>query len=290
MDLLGIALRIVQFTAPTAFAAIGETVGQRTGVLNIGLEGTMLIGCFTAVVVSGATESAWVGLGSAILVGVLLTMVQAYFTVVLASDQVVAGTAINLFGLGVTSTLFDLGVVRGQKLTQVPGFSKLFGVVDPVLICLPILGYGAYWLLFRTQIGLAIRAAGEYPPAVESAGFSVVRLRLIGQAICGAFVGLAGAYLALGISQSFVVNMTSGRGFIAIALVTFGRWKPGWVLGASMLIGFLEWLQYSVQGKSMVPIQFFLALPYLVALVVLVVVGKGTQQPQSLGVPYRRSE
>lgn len=290
MDLLGIALRIVQFTAPTAFAAIGETVGQRTGVLNIGLEGTMLLSCFTAVWVSGATGSVWTGLLGAVVLAVILTLVQAYFTVVLASDQVVAGTAINLFGLGVTSTLFDLGVDRGQKLSQVAGLPKLFGVVDPVLLSLPFLGFGAYWLLFRTQIGLAMRASGEYPPAVESAGFSVVRLRLIGQSICGAFAGLAGAYLTLGISHSFIQNMTSGRGFIAIALVTFGRWKPGWVLGASMLIGFLEWLQYSVQGKSVVPIQFFLALPYLVALVVLVIVGKGTQQPQSLGVPYRRSE
>ena len=96
--------------------------------------------------------------------------------------------------------------------------------------------------------------------------------------------------MTLGISHSFAQNMTSGRGFIAIALVTFGRWKPGWVLGASMLIGFLEWLQFAVQGKSSVPTQLFLALPYLVALAVLVVVGKGTQQPQNLGVPFRRSE
>ncbi|MFM9871954.1 MAG: ABC transporter permease [Fimbriimonadaceae bacterium] len=290
MDFLSIGLRIVQFTAPTAFAAIGETIGQRTGVLNIGLEGTMLVSAFTAVVVSGSTGSVWAGLIVAVLVGLLLTLTQAYFTVVLASDQVVAGTAVNLFGLGLTSTLFDLGTNRGQNLSNVAGFPKLFELVDPVLISLPVLGCLAYRLLFRTEIGLAMRAAGEYPPAVESAGFSVVRLRLIGQTICGGFAGLAGAYLTLGISHSFVQNMTTGRGFIAIALVTFGRWKPGWVLAASMLIGFLEWLQFAVQGKSMIPTQFFLALPYLVALVVLVVVGKGTQQPQNLGVPFRRSE
>jgi general nucleoside transport system permease protein len=290
MDFIAIVLRIMQFTAPTAFAAIGETIGQRTGVLNIGLEGTMLVSAYAAVVVSGASGSAWVGLGAALVVGVLLTLIQAYFTVVLASDQVVAGTAVNLFGLGLTSTLFELGTNRGQNLTSVAGFPLWFGVVDPVLISLPIFGFFAYWLMFRTQIGLAMRAAGEYPPAVESAGFSVVRLRMIGQVICGGFAGLAGSYLTLGISHSFVQNMTSGRGFIAIALVTFGRWKPGWVLGASMLIGFLDWLQFAVQGKSAIPTQFFLALPYLVALTVLVVVGKGTQQPQNLGVPFRRSK
>lgn len=290
MDFLSVGLRIAQFTAPTAFAAIGETIGQRTGVLNIGLDGTMLVACYTAVVASGASGSAWVGLGAAILAAVLLTLIQAYFTILLACDQVVAGTAVNLFGLGLTSTLFDLSTNRGQSLTNVEGFPLLFGVVDPVLISLPVFGFAAYWLLFRTQVGLAMRAAGEYPPAVESAGFSVVRLRMIGQAVCGGFAGLAGAYLTLGISHSFAQNMTSGRGFIAIALVTFGRWKPGWVLGASMLIGFLEWLQFAVQGKSAVPTQFFLALPYLVALAVLVVVGKGTQQPQNLGVPFRRSE
>ena len=161
-------------------------------------------------------------------------------------------------------------------------------MIDPVLVSLPILGFWVYWLLFRTEIGLAMRAAGEYPPAAESAGFSVIRLRLLGQACCGAFAGLAGAYLTLGISQSFAQNMTAGRGFIAIALVTFGRWRPGWVLAASALIGFLEWLQFAVQGKSALPIQLFLALPYVVALLVLVLVGKGTQQPQNLGVPFRR--
>lgn len=288
MDPISLGFRIIQFTAPTAFAALGETIGQKTGVLNIGLEGTMLVSAYAAVVVSGATGSAWLGLAAAVGLGLLLTMIQAYFTVVLASDQVVAGTAVNLFGLGLTSTLFDLGVAEGRAFSGVEGFEKIGGVIDPVLFSLPILGFGVYWLLFRTEIGLAMRAAGEYPPAAESAGFSVIRLRLLGQTCCGAFAGLAGAYLTLGISQSFAQNMTAGRGFIAIALVTFGRWRPGWVLAASALIGFLEWLQFAVQGKSALPIQLFLALPYVVALLVLVLVGKGTQQPQNLGVPFRR--
>lgn len=288
MNPILIALRVVQFTAPTAFAAIGETVGQKTGVLNIGLEGTMLTACFVAVAASGASGSAWVGLIAAILAALALAMVQAYFTIVLATDQVVAGTAVNLFGLGLTGTMFDLSTGRQLALSQVPGFPKLFGPVDIVLVFLPLVGLGAYWLLFRTQFGLAMRAAGEYPQAAESAGFSAVRLRLAGQLFCGVCAGLSGAYLTLGISHSFVQNMTTGRGFIAIALVTFGRWKPGWVLAASMLVGGLEWLQFSVQGNSPVPIQFFLALPYVVALVVLVAVGKGTQQPQHLGIPFRR--
>lgn len=288
MNPILIILRVIQFTAPTCFAAIGETVGQRTGVLNIGLEGTMLTASFVAVSASAASGSPWIGLLAAVLAALALTMAQAYFTVVLATDQVVAGTAVNLFGLGLTGTLYDLATAQGRQLSQVPGFPKVVGAVDPVLLVLPVMAATAYWLLFRTQTGLAMRAAGEYPPAVESAGFSAIRLRLLGQAFCGMCAGLAGAYLTLGISQSFVQNMTSGRGFIAIALVTFGRWKPGWVVAASMLVGFLEWLQYSVQGKSPVPIQFFLALPYLAALAVLIVVGKGTKQPQSLGIPFRR--
>jgi len=281
---------IAQFTAPVAFAALGETVGQKAGVLNIGLEGTILVACYAAVVASAASGSWIVGLLAAVAIGAILNLIQGFFTVVLASDQVVAGTAVNLIGLGLTSTLFDAGIARGQKFSGVAGIPKLPFGVDILLLSLPLLAWGVHWLLFRTQFGLALRGAGEYPPAVESDGFSVIRLRLIALLIGGVFAGLAGAYLTLGTAGSFAPNMTAGRGFIAIALVTFGRWKPLWVLAASFLIGILDWLQVALQGRSAIPIQFFMALPYVVALIVLVVVGKGTQTPQSLGLAYRREK
>lgn len=289
MNPIDLAIRILQFSAPTAFAAIGETVGQKTGVINIGLEGIMLTSAYVAVVMSGASGSGLIGLGAAVAIGLVLSLIQAVFTIKLQADQVVAGTALNLFGLGLTNTLFDLGVANGVAFGGVPGLRIPGSPVDWFAFSVIVFGAGMGWLLFGTEYGLVLRSAGEYPSATESAGFSVARLRLAGQAIVGAMAGLGGAYLSLGISQSFAQNMTAGRGFIAIALVTFGRWRPTWVLAASLLIGFLEWLQFSVQGNSAVPIQLFLAMPYLVALGVLIVVGQGSQQPQSLGLPFRRS-
>ena len=286
MEFIQIALRIVQFAVPTALASLGETVGQKTGVLNIGLEGTMLLSAFTGVSVTSITGSAWLGLISGFLVGTIIALLQGIFTVILNCDQVVAGTAINLLGLGISTTLFDIFVANNFKLSQVNTIGSIFGIVDPVLLFLPLGILGTYWFLFKTEMGLIFRGVGEYPPAIEAAGFSVIKVRILGQMICGAFAGLAGAYLSVGIAQSFVPNMTSGRGFIALALVTFGRWKPIWVVASALLIGCLEWLQFSIQGKTPLPTQLFLALPYVVALVTLILVGKGTQQPQSLGIPY----
>lgn len=283
-------LLIAQFTAPVAFAALGESVGQRAGVMNIGLEGTILVACYAAVVASAASGSWVVGLAAAVVIATIMNLIQGFFTVVLSSDQVVAGTAVNLIGLGLTSTLFDAGVAKAQSFSGVSSIPKSPIGLDVLLVSLPILAWVVHWLLFRTQFGLTLRGVGEYPPAVESAGFSVVNIRLTALLIGGIFAGLAGAYLTLGTAGSFAPNMTAGRGFIAIALVTFGRWKPMWVLAASFLIGILDWLQVALQGRSAIPIQFFMALPYLVALIVLVVVGKGTQTPQSLGLAYRREK
>lgn len=279
---------IAQFATPVALAALGETVGQRAGVLNIGLEGVMLSGCWIAVAVGIATGSCWVGLLAAILGGIAINLIQGLFTVYLGADQVVAGTAINLAGLGITGLAFDFSVAQNNAPSGAPQFPRFGPGFDAVLIALPFLTVLVHWLLFRTEFGLVLRSCGEYPAAAESAGFSVIRYRLIGLAVGGAFAGAAGAYLTLGVAGVFIPNMTVGRGFIAIALVTFGRWKPGWVLAASLLVGGLDWLQVSLQGRANLPVQLFMALPYVAALLVLVAVGKGTQTPQSLGVPYRK--
>ncbi|MCA0361786.1 MAG: ABC transporter permease [Armatimonadetes bacterium] len=283
-------LLIAQYSAPLAFAATGETIGQKSGVLNIGLEGIMLLAAYASVSVGLATGSPWMGMLAAIACAIALSLIQGFFTIILATDQVVAGTAVNLFALGLTGTLFALGAAKGESLSGAPRLPEMLPGVDPVLLLLPILVGCAAWGLTKTAFGLALRAAGEYPAAVESAGFSVTKLRLIAQGLNGLFAGLGGGYLALGLVQAFAENMTSGRGFVAIALVTFGRWKPWWALGASLLIGALEWAQVAMQGKSPLPIQFFTALPYLVALIVLVIAGKGTMAPGALGLAYRREK
>ncbi|MDI9641617.1 ABC transporter permease [Kamptonema cortianum] len=288
MTVLIVFLSIMQFATPVALASLGETIGQRSGVLNIGLEGLMLTAAYVAVVVSGSTGSPWMGLLAGSLAALILGMIQALFTVVFSADQVVAGTAVNLVGLGLTGTLFDFGMAAGIQYSGVPGIPRLGENLDIVVLSVPLLFVLGSLALYRTQWGLAVRACGEHPPTVESIGFSVIRLRLQAQAVTCLLAGLGGAYLSLGIAPAFAENMTVGRGFIALALVTFGRWKPLWVMVAPLLIGFLDWSQLVMQGRSDLPIQFFSALPYVAALLVLVLVGKGTEAPESLGVPLRK--
>jgi general nucleoside transport system permease protein len=280
-------LVVLQFAVPTALAAIGETVGQKSGVINIGLEGTMLSGAFFAMLGTVVWGSPWVGLLCGILAGTLLTVIAGWFCVRLGADQVVVGTAINLLALGLTNTLFRNRFGQSGQLLSVPKIPSI-GPVDPILV-FTILSVPAVWyLLFRTQWGLAVRAAGEYPKASEAAGFSVHRLRITAMAIGGAFGALGGVYLSLGLAGSFAENMTSGRGFVAIAMVTFGRWHPALVFAATLLVGYVHSLQFQFQSSGVkVPFQLLLALPYIVALAVLILVGKGTLAPGALGTAYR---
>ncbi len=274
------------FSAPIALAAIGETVAQKSGVLNIGLEGAMLCGAFFAMLVSQVTGSPWLGLAAGGAAGLALTLFQGWFTVLLAADQVVVGTAANLFALGLTSSLFRMRYGQSGQLLSVPKL-PVFDGLDGVLLFM-LISVGVVWfLLMRTAWGLALRASGEHPESVEAAGFSVLKLRMQGLAFSGLYGGLGGAYLAVGITGSFAENMTAGRGFVAIAMVTFGRWNPFLALGAALLVGYADSLQFTLQARNIaLPHQLFIASPYLVALLVLVFAGKGTLVPRALGTAY----
>lgn len=293
MDLIaffGLVALVMRFAAPVAFAAIGEAIGQRSGVINIGLEGMMLTAAYFAMLVSELTQNVWLGMVAGIAVAVVLGAVQAVFTLVLAADQIVVGTAINLFAIGLTGSLFHARYGRSGQLISVPQIPKLIGDFDIALFLLVGLAVWATWMLARTRRGLVVRAVGDEPSAVEASGFSVLRVRAWSVLVSSVLAGLGGAYLALGVAGSFSENMTNGRGFIAIAMVTFGRWKPIWVLVAALLVGYLEWVKYTLQVRDLaVPSQLLSALPYLFALAVLVLVGKGTLMPAALAVPYKRN-
>lgn len=283
-------IMLLQFATPLVLAALGETVGQKAGLINIGLEGVMLTGAFFGVLGCIATGSPWLGLLIGTVAGLALSMVISWFTITLGSDQVVVGTAANLLALGLTGTLFQARFGHSGQLFHVDQIHKWHGL-DPVIasavLCVPLIT----WLVWHTGWGLAIRSTGEYPQATEAAGFSVNKLRFQAAGIGGLLGGLGGAYLSLGVVGSFAENMTGGRGFIAIAMVTFGRWKPAYVFMACLLIGYLDSLQYVLQARgSAVPFQLLIALPYVAALVVLVVVGKGTVVPAALGRPYSREK
>jgi general nucleoside transport system permease protein len=283
-------LTLLTYSAPVALAAVGETVGQKSGVINIGLEGMMLLGAFVAVVAAIATGSPWIGLAAAVAVGIAVSLASGWFTIGLGIDQVVVGTAVNLLALGLTGTLFRAQFGQSGQLLRVPAIPNWNGV-DAVLILLVLSAVGIWFALYRTGWGLALRASGEYPKAAEAAGFSVSRLRFGAVAIAGVFAGLAGGYLALGVAGSFAENMTAGRGFIAIAMVTFGRWNPPLVFAAALLIGYAQSLQYRFQTLGWdVPFHFILALPYVIALLVLVAVGRGTRAPAALAQAYHREK
>jgi len=334
---MDIALLLV-YSAPLALAALGELIGQRSGVINIGLEGMMLTGAFIGVLVERATGSPGVGFVAAALVGIVLGLFSGWFTVKLAADQVVVGTAVNFFALGLTGLWYRLAFGSSGKLLNTVALPRWLGI-DPVVWLLFLLVPLVAFLVYRTNWGLALRAAGGYPVAAEAAGFSVERLRLEALAMGGLLAGLAGAYLSLGVANSFVEGMTAGRGFLAIALVTFGRWRPALVGLAALLIGYCQSLKFALQESALpylpltlifgfigiailvfvvrrkaapaallfaaasfasavaiyghhapigIPSQLWLALPYVVALVVLVVLGKGTVVPGALGIAYKR--
>lgn len=283
-------IQLLVFAAPVALAALGETVSQKSGLINIGLEGMMLAGAYFGMLGSEVTGSPWVGLAFGCSVGLLMALISGWLCVKIGADQVVVGAALNLLALGVTGTMFRARFGSSGQLLSVPKVPTWHGI-DPVVAFLFLSVPLLWFLLQRTTWGLVVRAAGEAPKGVEASGFSVDRLRMTALAIGGLYGGLAGAYLSLGIAGSFAENMTAGRGFVAIALVTFGRWRPVFVFFAAVLIGYAESLQYVLQGaSSKVPYQLLIALPYIVALFVLIIAGKGTLAPQALGQAYRREK
>ena len=280
---------LLQFGAPVAIAAVGETVCQKSGVINIGIEGQMLAGAFFGLLTDHLTSNPWLGVIGAVVAAVLMALLFAVFTVPLGADQVVVGTAINLLALGVTGTLFRAEFGQSGTLGTVPLLPSRYGL-DAISL-FGLLGVAAIWFAFkRTKWGLAVRAAGEYPNAVEAAGINVYALRTQAVAIGGLFAGLGGAYLTLVYTGAFAENMTQGRGFIAIAMVTFGRWQPWRVLAFSLLVGAIGALQFWFQAEnSHLPYQLFIAMPYVASLLVLVLLGKGARAPASLAREFRRS-
>ncbi len=283
-------IQILRYAVPTAFGAIGESVVQRAGIINVGLEGLMLGSAFSATIVSSSTGNPWLGILAGMVSGILTAMFFGILVIKFGLDQIVVGTAINLLSLGICGTLFEKQGATG-KLMNLPPIPKFFGSLDVIVVLLVVSAVAIGFTLYRTDFGLKLRAVGEYPDAVVAAGFNPARLRYQALSIGGLLGGIGGAYLALGISQSFATEMVAGRGFIAIALVTFARWRPIGILVSAMMLGLFEVLQFELQlSGSQIPRSLLLALPYIATLVILIFVGRGTRAPQSLGVPLKESE
>ena len=288
-------------------AAQGELFTEKSGILNIGLEGVMLIGAFTAAAVDTSFQhqfganSALVGLLCGMLVGVLANFVFAIMSTKIHVDQVVAGIGVNIFALGITyvlsATYFNVdGTPRSNTIPPVfalPGLPADLASISPLEVVMFVLPVLVYLLLNRTTFGLHVRATGENPKAAEAAGLDVARTRILATALGGAMLGMAGGYLTVGLFSSFVPDITAGVGFIALAAVIAGAWNPFSVLGVGVLFGVLIGSKTVVEVTygitSTDPAYFLLSvLPYAITVVVLGLASKRLRPPSALALPYKK--
>jgi len=294
----------VRNATPLLLAALGETVAERSGVINVGLEGTIIAGCLAGLVAAGAVGPE-AGLLASGLAGVLIAGIFAFVAIALAADQIITGTAITMLGLGLTGTLYRVVYGdAGAALTAptlapigIPGLEQI-PVVGHALFRQPLPTYLAallvptvWWWLYRTHSGLALRATGENPAAARASGIAPGPLQAIAVLFGGLCGGLAGGTLVLAQVGTFAEGMSAGRGFVAIAIVALGRWHPVGAAIAALFFGMASALQFVFQTLSLnVPYQLFLALPYLLTLLALVFASGRYRAPAALGARTSRSE
>lgn len=299
-DLYNAAIRL---TCPLALVALGGIISEKAGVLNMSLEGYMLMGAFCAYFGSLYTGNPWIGLICAAVGGGIVALLHAFITITVKANQIVTALGVNMLALGFTSTQFRLAFGINQVQQQCVGLQQLnlgalsqIPVVGPIffqqniifyalLLIVPVMSF----FLKKTSWGLAINAAGEHPRALDVAGVNVTRLRYYSVVVCGMMAGIGGAALILGGLNLFYDNITSGRGFIAFAAIIFGRWAPVATALTTLLFGFFDALQLRLQAMSTneLPYQIFLVLPYVVTLLALWLVGSA-RGPSASGKPYAR--
>ena len=291
----------IRNATPLVFAALGGMFSERSGVVNIGLEGLMLISAFAGVVGAFLSGSAVVALGFALAAGLIFALIHALMCVTFEADQIISGTAINLLALGGTGFLMVSIFGAGGTSPRVEGFGEVpipllssIPVIGPALFSQSVLVYLMYvmvpvtfFVLFRTPFGLRLRATGESPEAVDTAGVSVGRMRYYGVALSGLLASLGGIYLSMGLLSAFTENMTGGRGFIALAALIFGRWNPIGAAGAALLFGFA--LAVTIQApQDLIPQEFLQMIPYVLTIVALAAFGGRAIAPAAIGKPYRK--
>jgi general nucleoside transport system permease protein len=299
----GLLASTLRFATPLAFAAMGGIFSERSGVVNIGLEGMMLMGAFFGIWGSIWSGTWVVGLLMAMLFGGLLGLVHAFFSIHLRADQIVSGFAVNLMALGLTGYLFSSiyasGIPSGvsrvpnvtlgwlDKIPVVGNFLQgVFGELNLLVWIMFGVVIASYVVLFKTPIGLRIRSVGEHPRAADTVGISVYGVRYAAVTLSGVLAALGGAFLSIGFTGTFAENMTSGRGFIALAAVILGKWRPGWAFAATLLFGFGFALSIPLQREADISSSVIATLPYVLTLIALVgIIGRSTP-PAAVGRPY----
>jgi len=286
----------LMIVSPILIAAIGGMICERAGVVNIALEGLMSIGAMTAAIMHVFMESKTglsipIALICAALAGGLFSVIHAFASVTLKADQVISGTGINLLANGLTIFICQLVFRMDRSLNYKMGMlSDSFGIYPTIWIALSILGI-TWFVLYKRPVGLRLRAAGEHPQALAAAGVNVIRIRYIAVIVSGLLAGLAGACIVLTQDIQFTVNSINGKGFIALAAVSFGRWLPLGVLGASLLFGFSSSLAvnvFNIRSLDFLPSEVFSMLPYVITLLTLVVFSGKDYAPKAVGQPYEK--
>jgi len=297
----------LQMATPLVLAGLGGMYSERGGIVNIGLEGMMLMGAFTGAAVAYYAKDPWLGLLGAVMAGGLLAAVHGVVCVKYKGNHIVSGTGIILFGTGLSTLLLELvwhQKGQGEQITNTvpdivipelqghPFLERAFSVISPVVVFMFIITVVSWFVLFRTPFGLRLRAAGEDPSTLDSAGVSVEWTRFIGVVISGCLAGLGGAYLSIGFGSAFAKEMTSGRGFIALAAMIFGNWTPFGVLVSGLFFGFLSSLNYFIQiyFPILLPFANFIAmLPYILVVVALGLIRKSVP-PKAIAKPYEKEK
>ena len=298
--IIGILTSGIRLATPYLYAAIGETFGQRSGLRNLGVEGQMLLGAFISFYVAFTTGSLWLGLLGAMLVGALMGLAMAYVTVNLQAEQGISGIGFYLFGLGMSDLLFKMllgtvETVKGFPFAPIPFFSEL-PVIGAIFFQQNIRVYiafllvpTAWFVLNKTTLGLKIRSVGENPDAADSLGVSVARVRYFTIILGGTLSGVAGASMSIALLNVFQQNMTSGLGFIAVALVYFGAWRAWGVLAGALLFSMVNSLQLWMQVLNIpIPSEIAVMMPYVLTIVVLVVTVSRVRPPAALTKPFGR--
>jgi simple sugar transport system permease protein len=303
---VGFFAALVRIATPLLLATLGELVSERAGVLNLGIEGTMLLGAMAGFTTTWFTGSLAAGVAAAILTGALLGLAMAFFAVILGVSQHVAGIGMTLLASGLAFYLYRL--IFGEPrvppniVAMAPLPIPLLGGIPflgPVLFDQTVLTYAALlavpataFVLFRTGWGLDLRTVGENPRAADAAGVSVLRVRAAALVIGAAMMALGGAYLTIAQFNAFTFGVVSGRGWVAIALVVFGQWRPWRCAGGALLFAFLEALQLRLQATSTLhlPYEVFLMLPFVLTIVAMALVSRNARAPAGLLAPFRREE
>jgi simple sugar transport system permease protein len=298
----GILTSAIRLATPYLYAAIGEAFAQTSGVVNLGVDGIMLVSGYAAFYVTLQTGNVWLGLLAAMLVGLLMGLLMSFISVTLKAEQGISGIGLYMFGLGLSSLLFKVMVGTVKTVSGFPALKlPLLGdlpVIGPIFFQHSLPVYGAFllvpvawWVLDRTTWGLQIKAVGQNPAAADSLGVNVDRVRYFSVCVGAILAGIAGASLSIALLNLFQENMTAGQGFIAVALVYFGGWKPLGIMGGALLFSTVNAFQLWMQVLGVkIPSDVAIMMPYLLTIVALAVTVSRARQPAALNKPFERGE